>query len=139
MQGSSATTYRWMRRTEILAEARRATAAISAPVIVRSPQGLPPVAPPAGMTPASAAPLLRIDSNATAASGLPSVGGAPARIKQKGAVTSLLQSRDLRVVDSAFEIGSEPAILVRKHCIVVNLPPGTCPSFRSGAPSLPLV
>jgi hypothetical protein len=34
-----------------------------------------------------------------------------------------LQSRDLRVVDSGFELSREPAVLVRRHCVVINLPP----------------
>lgn len=42
---------------------------------------------------------------------------------QTGAVTSYLQSRDLRVIDSTFEISRQPVVLVRRHAIVVNLPP----------------
>jgi CorA-like Mg2+ transporter protein len=38
-------------------------------------------------------------------------------------VTTFLQSRDLRVVDSGFELSREPSVLVRRHCIVINLPP----------------
>jgi len=38
-------------------------------------------------------------------------------------VSTFLQSRDLRVVDSGFELSREPAVLVRRHCVVINLPP----------------
>ena len=37
--------------------------------------------------------------------------------------SSLLQSRDLRIVDPEFEVARDPAILTRRHCLVVNLPP----------------
>ena len=38
-------------------------------------------------------------------------------------MTSYLQSRDLRVIDPSFEISKQPAVLVRRHAIVLNLPP----------------
>lgn len=64
-------------------------------------------------------------SSASAASGVRSgklqLGYAAAN--RPRTVTTLLQSRDLRVVDPEFDVAHQPAILVRRHCIVVNLPP----------------
>jgi hypothetical protein len=50
-------------------------------------------------------------------------GGSGGHHGRTGAVTSYLQSRDLRVIDPSFEISRAPAVLVRRHAIVVNLPP----------------
>ena len=35
----------------------------------------------------------------------------------------ILQARDLRVVDETFGISSQPALLVRQYCMVINLKP----------------
>jgi hypothetical protein len=43
--------------------------------------------------------------------------------RRSGAVTSSLQSRDLRVIDGCFDLARQPAILVRRHALVCNLPP----------------
>jgi hypothetical protein len=42
---------------------------------------------------------------------------------RSGAVAPLLQPRDLRCVDPSFELSRQPALLVRRHSVVVNLPP----------------
>lgn len=39
-----------------------------------------------------------------------------------GSGAAPLQSRDLRVLDADFEASSEPAVLIRKGCVVLNLP-----------------
>lgn len=54
--------------------------------------------------------------------GMGAGGYTPGHVRPQ-TVTSLLQNRDLRVLEASTELGKEPAILVRRHSIVISLPP----------------
>jgi hypothetical protein len=151
LQGSQVTKYRWLRRAQILAEARAyGQAGASARAMAQAAHGHghdgrhPSIAPGAAgvalgadglrqrkLPPGgAAAPQPRLQRQVTAG-GLSTAGtvggggggGGSKPGRSRPGVTSLLQSRDLRAVDPAFEMSNEPAFLVRKHCILINLPP----------------
>jgi hypothetical protein len=99
----------WLRRSEIMAEALRfLPARTNTWYDGLRPDSVPPLLPSQGSTGArasSATPaMLRATPDATGR------GGA-------------LQPRDLRVLDPTFDSSREPALLVRRHCVVFNLPP----------------
>lgn len=156
-KASSSYSFRHMRRSEILVEARRYGAEISALLAATSSEAaaLPVDDAPSPLlrsphyaalqTAAAAARRRRpgdrsreparrdsddsgrlLHRQASPGGGsvpAPHAAGGSGHHGRTGAVTSYLQSRDLRVIDPSFEISRAPAVLVRRHAIVVNLPP----------------